>query len=98
MPFTKHLPNGQLFILRGFPRGAITEVQIQDVIRNRTGVTIPLDRISVSVALHDKYNSASMISLTNEQVGAILTWVLSEDSVAGVPLCFELPPRVRSWS
>lgn len=60
-----------------------TEQDLQDLIAQRTGIVIPLDRISIRP--HSTRNS-SAISLDWTHVVELLAWALGEDSLHGLPI------------
>ena len=60
-----------------------TDQDLQHLIAARTGVTIPLERISVATRYYDKN---ATVSLEWCHVADILAWALGEDSLHGKPI------------
>jgi hypothetical protein len=86
--FNKNLPPGLFARLEHLPLGTC-ELDVQEVIAKRTGLTIPLDRIAVTGRW--KYECAAMISFHASHIIEILNWAMGEDAVKGTPVVFERP-------
>lgn len=80
------LPDGFWVNFWRIPDNVAVE-DIREVILNRTGVDIGLDRILV-----DRQKHAALVSFHKRQIREILMWALSEDTFCGAPIdCGERP-------
>ena len=75
----KQLPTGQFIVFHNLDPKT-TEGDLQDLIRNRTGIEIPLERINVATY---EFSSRAFVSLDRSHVVAIMAWALSEDVCHG---------------
>ena len=88
----KVLPKGQFVFLSNVAVEA-TEQDLQELILARTGVTVPIDRITIDQPTGLHKTNRAMLSLTKRHVCELLAWALSEDSLFGLPLQVQIPTR-----
>ena len=86
----KHLPVGQFIFLRNLPAEA-TDKDLQALIYERTGISIPLDRIRIDRPLPGYSTGRGMVSLDKKHIIQLMAWALSEDQLYGRPIEVQLP-------
>lgn len=70
-----------------------TESDIQATIKDRTGVEISLERISVQ---KNAYRCRALVSIGPNEICDLLNWAFSEDKMYGRPVIFETGRRVQT--
>jgi hypothetical protein len=58
-----------------------TAEQMQQLIAYRTGITLPLERITMTG--EDRKNAGAIVSFSHDHVAQLLQWALCEDTVNG---------------
>jgi hypothetical protein len=76
------LPKGTWVRFHDLAPGS-TDEEIQELIAHRTGVQIPIDRISTATRFDCVY---ATISLDWSDVSDIVAWALSDDTLRGRPI------------
>jgi hypothetical protein len=79
MSMMKELPKGQFIFFNDLLRET-TDVEIQELIAARTGVEIPLDRITIKTF---DYYALAIVSFEKQHLCDILSWAFSEDQIGG---------------
>jgi hypothetical protein len=87
----KQVPKGHFVYFTAVdPR--TTETDVQQMILNRTGVYIGVERISIDDPREGFSRSQILISFSSDQLAEVFRWALSEDTLQGVPFKVN-PPK-----